>query len=103
MCGIAAIPKCTGPTTAADVAALQRMLDAQIHRGRDDAGIVKLPTSRLPTHASYPAIVLGHRRLSIIDLSVAGKQPVPNEDGTVWITYDSDIYNYRELRDELMA
>ena len=44
---------------------------------------------------------LGHTRLSIIDLSPAGKQPMCNEDGTIWITYNGEIYNFRELRTEL--
>jgi len=45
--------------------------------------------------------MLGHTRLSIIDLSVAGKQPMPNEDGTVWIGYNGEVYNFQELRREL--
>jgi asparagine synthetase B (glutamine-hydrolysing) len=39
-------------------------------------------------------VVLGHRRLSIIDLSDAGQQPMANEDGTIWVTYNSEIYNF---------
>jgi len=46
-------------------------------------------------------IALGHRRLSIIDLSEKGKQPMSNEDGTIWITYNGEIYNFQELRSEL--
>lgn len=45
---------------------------------------------------------LGHRRLAIIDLSADGAQPIGNEDGSIWLTYNGEIYNYRELRDELM-
>ena len=92
MCGIAGILKLNGPTTPGDTTAVQRMVDAQVHRGPDDSGIYR-----------DRQVVLGHRRLSIIDLSPAGRQPMTNEDGTVWITYNGEIYNYRELRDELIA
>jgi asparagine synthase (glutamine-hydrolysing) len=67
------------------------MMDALEHRGPDDAGL----------HAEENA-VLGHRRLTIIDLS-AGRQPLGSEDGTCWITFNGEIYNYRELRAELEA
>ena len=67
------------------------MADSLIHRGPDDFGIF----------VDGPA-GLGHRRLSIIDLST-GKQPISNEDGTVWIVFNGEIYNYRSLRAELMA
>lgn len=45
----------------------------------------------------------GHRRLSIIDLSEHGRQPMPNEDRSVWVTYNGEIYNFRVLRDALEA
>jgi asparagine synthase (glutamine-hydrolysing) len=95
MCGVAGIYKINGPTEPEDMAAVQRMIDAQIHRGPDGEGIVALGGN------GGSSIVLGHRRLSIIDLSPAGKQPMSNEDGTVWVTYNGEIYNFRELRDEL--
>lgn len=69
---------------------IQRMNDAQIHRGPDADGIW--------THGP---LGLGHRRLSIIDISDAGRQPMGNEDGTIWIVFNGEIYNYRELRAEL--
>ena len=47
------------------------------------------------------AIGLGHRRLSIIDLSDAGKQPMSNEDGTVWVVHNGEVYNFKEIRVEL--
>src|SRR5213075_2801514 len=46
------------------------------------------------------AVALGHRRLSIIDIE-GGKQPLSNEDGTIWVTYNGEIYNFRQLRAEL--
>jgi len=67
------------------------MTGAMAHRGPDDAGV----------YVDGP-IGLGHRRLSIIDLA-GGHQPMSNEDGTVWIVFNGEIYNYRELREELVA
>lgn len=60
------------------------------HRGPDNFG-----------YFSDGKVSLGHRRLSIIDLSEKGKQPMSNEDGTIWITYNGEIYNFQELRSEL--
>ena len=59
------------------------------------------PTARVYTKAGD--IVLGHRRLSIIDLSDAGLQPMANEDGSLQVTFNGEIYNYRELRHQLTA
>ncbi len=70
---------------------MREMLDTIRHRGPDDEG----------TYLSGP-IGLGHRRLSIIDLKT-GHQPLSNEDGTVWIVFNGEIYNYRELRTFLLA
>ncbi|HEY1892346.1 MAG TPA: asparagine synthase (glutamine-hydrolyzing) [Steroidobacteraceae bacterium] len=71
---------------------IERMKARLVHRGPDD-------------HGSYVAegISLGHRRLSIVDLSEAGRQPLSNEDGTVWITFNGEIYNHLELRSRLEA
>ncbi len=66
------------------------MRDVMIHRGPDHGG------EWLGGHAA-----LGHRRLSIIDLSPLGHQPMSNEDGTVWVTFNGEIYNFPELRKEL--
>src|SRR5262245_45991255 len=68
------------------------MRDTMTHRGPDDAGVYLSPDRRLG---------LGHRRLSIVDLSPAGRQPMSNEDGTVWITFNGEIYNHAKLRAEL--
>jgi asparagine synthase (glutamine-hydrolysing) len=75
-----------------DQGSFDRMLDTLSHRGPDGRGVIHLDDGR---------VWLGHRRLAIIDLSAAGAQPMSNEDGTVWITFNGEIYNYRKLRDEL--
>jgi len=68
-----------------------KMRDTMVSRGPDAAG------THLDRHAG-----LGHRRLSIIDLE-GSSQPLTNEDGTVWIVFNGEIYNFRELREELLA
>jgi asparagine synthase (glutamine-hydrolysing) len=73
-------------------AVLQAMMRSLAHRGPDGEGV----------HIEAGA-GLGHRRLSIIDLSDSGRQPMTNEDGRYWITFNGEIYNYRELRAELVA
>lgn len=95
MCGISGLYKLQGEINPDDIQAIKCMMDSQIHRGPDDQGIITSPPS-------HPRVVLGHRRLSIIDLSPTGRQPMSNEDGTVWITYGGEIYNYRELRQMLI-
>jgi asparagine synthase (glutamine-hydrolysing) len=70
---------------------LERMNTALSHRGPDDAGV----------HCDGP-VGLTHRRLSIIDLSPAGHQPMANEDGTVWIVFNGEIYNFPALRPDLL-
>lgn len=92
MCGIAGLFRAGGGIGPEDVRAVERATAAQRHRGPDDSGIYE--DSRA---------VLGFRRLSIIDLSPAGHQPMSNEDGSVWVVYNGEIYNYRELRPELLA
>jgi asparagine synthase (glutamine-hydrolysing) len=71
---------------------VERARDAMIHRGPDDAGMFQSEDRR---------VALGHRRLSIIDVSAAGRQPMSNEDGTVWITFNGEIYNHERLRPAL--
>jgi len=63
-----------------------------VHRGPDDAGIYVSPDRK---------VGLGHRRLSIIDLSPQAHQPMTNEDGTIWIVYNGEIYNHLDLRKSL--
>jgi asparagine synthase (glutamine-hydrolysing) len=71
-----------------------RMRDAIRHRGPDDAGLWTSPDGR---------VVLGQRRLSIVDLSPAGHQPMANETETIWLTFNGEIYNHAGFRDELLA
>lgn len=66
------------------------MRDVMVHRGPDYGG-----------EWTHGHVALGHRRLSIIDLSPLGHQPMANEDGTVWVTFNGEIYNFPELRKEL--
>jgi asparagine synthase (glutamine-hydrolysing) len=77
-----------------DPAVLLRMRNAMEHRGPDDAGDYMSPDGR---------VALAHRRLSIVDLSAAGRQPMCNEDGSVWIVFNGEIYNHLELRAGLEA
>lgn len=67
------------------------------HRGPDNEGIY------VDNRASGPNIGLGHRRLKIIDLSEAGHQPMTNEDGSIWLVLNGEIYNFPELKEELQA
>ncbi len=86
MCGIAG-KLYFDPQRSVEEPLLRRMCAALAHRGPDDEGI----------YARGP-VGLGHRRLSIIDLSPAGHQPMPNDDGSVWIVFNGEIYNFLELR-----
>lgn len=85
MCGIAGI---LGKDTREE--RVRPMVAAIAHRGPDGEGIQRFPFG-----------VFGHRRLSIIDLSEAGRQPMSSADGRFIITFNGELYNYRELRDEL--
>src|SRR5450755_1508915 len=88
MCGIAGMFK-TAPDAVVDAPTIHRMCQTIIHRGPDDEGVyVK------------DGVGLGIRRLSIIDLS-GGRQPIHNEDKTVWVVFNGEIYNFRELRADL--
>ncbi len=90
MCGVAGMFRTRGETTVEDRRAVARMAAAETHRGPDDAGFFQ-----------DARVVFGHRRLSIIDLSPTGHQPMSNEDGRIWVTYNGEIYNYPELAAEL--
>ena len=89
MCGIAGIVSLEGqPVFETE---LRDMCSAIAHRGPDDEGFY-----------FQTGVGLGMRRLSIIDLD-SGRQPVSNEDGTVWVVFNGEIYNYRELRREMQG
>src|SRR5262249_35442549 len=89
MCGIAG-KLYLDPARPVDEAVLRRMCRVIRHRGPDDEGIAMLGSTGL-----------GHRRLSIIDLSAAGHQPMRNDDGSIWLGFHGEIYNFQELRSEL--
>jgi asparagine synthase (glutamine-hydrolysing) len=91
MCGICGTFN-FGGATAEDRARVERMMGAIEHRGPDGEGL----------WFSAPGAVLGHRRLAIIDLE-GGHQPMFNDDATVGIVFNGEIFNYRELRQELAA
>ena len=88
MCGIAGFVGRVANTEAAE-ATLARMCDAIRHRGPDDAGY----------HVA-DGVAIGMRRLSIIDVA-GGHQPIANEDGTIHVVFNGEIYNYRSLQDRL--
>ncbi len=90
MCGIAGLFDLRGKRDF-DRALVERMNQVQFHRGPDEGG----------THFE-PGVALAHRRLSIIDLST-GQQPLFNEDGSVAVVFNGEIYNYQELVPELQA
>lgn len=93
MCGIFGMLSYRDPVDKTQVQSLTRTLR---HRGPDDEGF----------YFSEPeagvSVGLGHRRLSIIDLSPNGRQPMANEDGTVWIVYNGEIYDFQRTRRALM-
>src|ERR1044071_1756325 len=91
MCGICGIAIPEKLNRHVDEATLVRMRDSLTHRGPDDAGFLVDRN-----------VGLGHRRLSIVDLA-GGHQPMPNEDRTVWLTYNGEVYNHRDLRPSLEA
>ena len=98
MCGIAGLIDFTnGQLPEHPGKTLRTVLDRLRHRGPDDRGEERLE------HENGPTVYLGHQRLSIIDLSSKGHQPMANETRTVWISTNSEIYNFRELREELRA
>lgn len=89
MCGIAGYVSRDGAPASRGL--IQAMCDVMVHRGPDDEGF----------HLDGP-VALGMRRLSIIDLA-GGHQPLSNEDGTIWVIQNGEIYNFQELRTELEA
>jgi len=120
MCGIAGLFRLTGLPTPGDVAAVFRMMDAQVHRGPDDWGLL-VPDALLgaipaevqerardrdqfrayPYSGDGPGAILGVRRLSILDRGSRARMPMGTRDGRLWIAHNGEAYNHRELRDEL--
>jgi asparagine synthase (glutamine-hydrolysing) len=98
MCGICG--KVNFNNQKINASLIERMCRAFSYRGPDDGGLyisdAPADLNRQQAHAGF-----GHQRLSIIDLTDAGQQPMSNEDGTIWITYNGEIYNFRELTNEL--
>jgi asparagine synthase (glutamine-hydrolysing) len=90
VCGIVGALNFDGSPVSAEV--VDAMRDLEVHRGPDDAG----------TRVEGP-VGMGFRRLAIIDLSDCGAQPMSNEDGSVWIVFNGEIYNFEALREELIA
>jgi asparagine synthase (glutamine-hydrolysing) len=93
MCGVFGFYQ-FGPGNSISDAVAIRARDTMTHRGPDGAGLWRSPDGR---------VVLAHRRLSIIDLSAAAAQPMPNEDASIWVTFNGEIYNHVTLRQELLA
>jgi asparagine synthase (glutamine-hydrolysing) len=95
---------------------LEEMTGILYHRGPDDRGFLLInmltgeksqsrETKELESFSEkhHPDLGLGHRRLSVIDLSDGGHQPMGNEDGSLWVVYNGEVYNYLEIRKELEA
>jgi asparagine synthase (glutamine-hydrolysing) len=97
VCGICGVVDLRG--AAPERAALEEMAGAIAHRGPDAEGIVRLARDG----NGGVGVGLVHRRLAIIDLSPSGAQPMTNEDETVWVVLNGEIYNFRELRKDLEA
>jgi asparagine synthase (glutamine-hydrolysing) len=91
MCGIAGV---FAPGRRVEPDTVRAMTDAIAHRGPDDSGLEILSNGEL---------VFGHRRLSILDLSPLGHQPMAHPNGKAWIVFNGEIYNFKEIRAELIA
>ena len=90
MCGIAGFVNLDS-TRPADPGVVRAMTDSLVHRGPDDEGF----------HVQA-GVALGMRRLAIIDLET-GQQPISNEDGSIWVVFNGEVYNYLELREDLIS
>jgi len=92
MCGITGIYIVNNPSEV-QKDTLIKMRETLIHRGPDDSGLYISPNKKLG---------LGFRRLAIIDLSKAGNQPMTNEDKTLWLMFNGEIYNFQEIKEQLL-
>lgn len=108
MCGICGIYSFRTPIK--DTSVLKKMTDTLAHRGPDGQGFFLNSTSEILSIAGDELyrikgdgnVAFGHRRLSIIDLT-GGHQPLSNEDATIWVTYNGEIYNFKELKERLVS
>ena len=101
MCGIAGIYYRNGRPFSDTM--LKAMCDIRQHRGPDGDGYYFSWGSQGSLKESAVRVGLGHRRLAIIDLSESGRQPMCNETGSIWMTYNGEIYNFRELKADLIS
>ena len=99
MCGIVGV---LSKSSSFSKARINGMLSQISHRGPDDEGIVAINTKDNRVKESSADLYLGHRRLSILDLSSLGHQPMPSSDKKIWITYNGEIFNYIEIRNILI-
>ncbi len=99
MCGITGAVW-NDPSVALASGTLQNMTDVLRHRGPDDVGTFESELRLRPGYGAMPGVALGHRRLSIIDVA-GGHQPLANENSTVWIVFNGEIYNHHDLRQRL--
>ncbi len=109
MCGIAGIVGLKGLVSAEDIDLMTGLI---VHRGPNDHGYLGFNSIHRNAHFTKDInqlqkseqgfdVLLGHRRLSILDLSESGRCPMPYDNGKLWITYNGEVYNYLELREEL--
>lgn len=104
MCGIGGIIS----HQSIELSGLYSMMEAQAHRGPDGEGYLFSTSKGLTLNPPFPQKIggrwaLGHKRLSILDTSLDGLQPMSSADGRLWITYNGEIYNYKELKVQLQA
>ncbi len=98
MCGIVGIYSDKTTYLNSDIS---NMLQHITYRGPDDEGIIAFDTKKKKIIKSKGNLLFGHKRLSILDLSPKGHQPMSNKDKSLWITYNGEIFNFKEIRKEL--
>ena len=99
MCGIVGV---LSKSHSFNKSQVRGMLNKISHRGPDDEGVVAISTKNNKVKDSLADLYLGHRRLSILDLSSLGHQPMPTTDKKLWITYNGEIFNFIEIRNILI-
>ena len=98
MCGIVGI---YSNKNLFDKSQIKKMIDTIVHRGPDDSGIIAIDTKNNRLKDSSGNLLFGHRRLSILDLSSLGHQPMSTKDKKIWITYNGEIFNFKDIRKDL--